>query len=329
MAFAFSFLSDLLAELAVTLGDRLLRRRGRRDGMTPQEPHRLRILTLVARPLDCRDLPDVADAWTIMDGLRQVQAPVYLGFVRPPTVDRLRLRLAEEWDIVHFDGHGNPQALALEKEDGTVEPLLPGEFLCLLKGGKRPPRLVVLSACASEPLGRSLVQGGIPYVVAMRRPVDVATTMRFVRTFYAYLAQGLPVGRAFDCARDDLDYYDRDIPILLRRPLTLDRPLCTAGPAGAPEVEAEDLDGLPGIGEHGFFYGEFTKPGEDPPGRKALLRDLAEWLWDPARRSKLIVLCGEGGIGKTALARAAARRLAWAFGGRVFYVDGAPRQAAG
>ncbi|MGQ9459459.1 MAG: CHAT domain-containing protein, partial [Anaerolineae bacterium] len=296
----------------------------------PVAPCRLRILTLVARPLDQRDLPDVADAWSLVDGLQQVQAPVYLGFVRPPTEAQLRLRLAEAWDVFHFDGHGNPEALALEEEDGTTYRLPTAALVRLFRQGNRLPRLVVLSACESEALGRELTRQGIPWVVAMRRPVDVGTTMAFVRPFYAYLAQGLSPRRAFAAARDGLARGEQDIPVLLQGRLVRDRPLCSAeGPAGEPQVEREHLDGLPGIGDHGFFYGAFTGPGEEPPGRKALLRALGEWFAGAVSRPKLVVLCGEGGIGKTALARAAARRLAWAFGGRVFYVDGAPHQAAG
>jgi len=295
-------------------------------------PPRLRILTIVARPLDLAQLPDLADAWALMDGLRTVQAPVEIAFVRPPTRDRLRVRLAEEWDVIHFDGHGNERALALEQKDGTVDGLPTHEFIRLLKQGKQRPRLVILSACESEALGRALAKAGIPAVIAMRRSVSAKATMDLAKPLYAHLAQGQPPDRALKAARDALPRYEADIPILLakRGLFRRHKPLCRAdGPAGPPTVEHEELGGLPGIGDHGFFYGEFTAEGVEPPGRMTMLREVARLVAARGRGTKLLVLCGEGGIGKTALARAAGRRLAWAFGGRVFYVDGAPLQVAG
>lgn len=67
----------------------------------------LRILVIVSRPLDLRDLPNLADQWALQKGLQRVQAPVYLKMLRPPTVEAFRTEILGNYDIVHFDGHGD------------------------------------------------------------------------------------------------------------------------------------------------------------------------------------------------------------------------------
>ena len=65
-----------------------------------------RVLVIISRPLDLQDLPNVADQWALLDGLRRVNAPAYLKILRPPTVEGFRAEILGGYDIVHFDGHG-------------------------------------------------------------------------------------------------------------------------------------------------------------------------------------------------------------------------------
>src|SRR5918997_6707420 len=86
-----------------------------------------RVLTIVARPLDEPELPDIADAWALTDGLAQIEATAHIRFLEPPTVEGFRSALLDQWDVIHFDGHGvatpDGGVLAFENEDGTVDML--------------------------------------------------------------------------------------------------------------------------------------------------------------------------------------------------------------
>jgi hypothetical protein len=91
---------DVLQSVLVT-GDRVQVTGGTAEPGREAEPPAFRALTLIARPLDSGELPDIAEARALAEGLARVRAPVYLGFVRPPTPEALRARLQEEWDIFH------------------------------------------------------------------------------------------------------------------------------------------------------------------------------------------------------------------------------------
>ncbi len=65
-----------------------------------------RVLTIVARPLNVVELPNIAEVSALMRGLTEVEAPILLRFLQPPTIEALRTALADAWDVIHFDGHG-------------------------------------------------------------------------------------------------------------------------------------------------------------------------------------------------------------------------------
>lgn len=144
----------------------------------------LRILVIVSRPLDLADLPSLSDQWTLQKGLQRVQAPVYLKMLRPPTVEALRTEILGNYDIVHFDGHGDfglrckncgalnlpgkktcerceallegltaSGFLAFEREDGmqdalaAEEPVLPGRVRYKHRNLKRPTGRLYPDSC--------------------------------------------------------------------------------------------------------------------------------------------------------------------------------------
>src|SRR6266496_6585286 len=108
-----------------------------------------------------------------------------------------------------------------------------------------------------------------------------------------------------------------DLPVLLGD--GIQQTLCEPT-RGRAMIEREPIVGVPSPSESGRFYGIFDSSTQPPSGRKALLAQTAQALLDG---QKFIVLTGVGGIGKTALAAALARRLAWRFPGGVFWVNGA------
>jgi len=336
------------------------------------EPERpaFRVLTVVARPLDQSALPEIGDAWSLADRLAQVQAPIELAFVRPPTVETLRRRLARDWDAVHFDGHGvwawtcpgcgqlipkeegqpDPSAcprcgaaltqpasgyLAFEQEDGLMHLLPATEMADLLCPTGAPPRarLAILTACQSAmgapSLAGVLLAAGVPAVLGMRETVTVGAVGALLPPFYANLGAGRTPRQALEAALPALRALGAsplsgtpwvDLPLLAG--LGADDPLCGPGCHARTQVEREPLVGVPAPSPSGAFYGDLEPsraPGDPPGGRKGYLVRLALAL---AGGEKLVALTGVGGIGKSALAAAAARRLAWRYPGGVFWVDG-------
>jgi hypothetical protein len=59
------------------------------------------------------------------------------------------LEEGDGWDILHFSGHGSHGHLALEKEDGTKDPVSSHELLNLIKPARGRLKWVTLSACLS------------------------------------------------------------------------------------------------------------------------------------------------------------------------------------
>lgn len=67
------------------------------------------------------------------------------------TRETLRDVLAEKdgWDLIHFSGHGSRALLALEKDNGTLDPINSRDIQRLLRRTKHRVKLVTLSACLS------------------------------------------------------------------------------------------------------------------------------------------------------------------------------------
>jgi tetratricopeptide (TPR) repeat protein len=309
----------------------------------PEAQRPLRVLTIVARPLDVNELPEIADAWSLADGLLAVDAPLELRFVRPPTPERLQVEIDAGWDVLHFDGHGTAGGggfLVLEAEEGLASLLPTDRFIEMLKRAGGPPKLLILSACQSAKgagkglAGRLVKEAGVPAVIGFRETVPVTVTMPFVQRLYAGLGAGRTIKESFDAAVSALgetlvplppekqgDPFRQiraaDLPVLAGR--GSHRPLCS-GQHGAAQIEREPLVGVPSPSESGRFHGAYDANTDPPAGRKALLAEAARAL---LRGEKLLFLTGVGGIGKTALAAALARRLAWRCPGGVFWVNGA------
>jgi hypothetical protein len=294
-----------------------------------------RVLTVVARALDEHELPDIADAWALADGLAAVEVPAEVRFARPPTIEQVRAEIEAGWDILHFDGHGtakNGGMLVFETPDGVRDLMRADEFIEMLRQARQPRRLLILSACESAQgagdglAGRIAREADVPAVIGFRESVTVEATLAFVKKLYAALGAGHTIREAFESARSAL----RDTPNPRSRTPTMDLPVlvgdgqgarvCPRGlPRGRVQIEREPLVGVPPPSESGRFYGDFVA-GDPPEGRKGLLVQTARAI---VRGAKFVVLTGVGGIGKSALAAAGARKLAWRFPGGVFWVNGA------
>jgi tetratricopeptide (TPR) repeat protein len=304
-----------------------------------------KILAIVSRPLDLKDLPDLADQWSIYNGLRSVQASVRLEFLQPPTIEQLRQKIFCHFDVIHFDGHGAyglgcsccgwvndsgskkclrcgaeienqiPKGyLAFEKEDGSLDSLEAGDLADLISSTETPPKLIVLSACESAKgnttgVMETLLQKGSPAALGMKEPVPDNVAKAMAGPFYAALGSGISIKKAFESALPALKNY-REVPVLAG--IGIEMSLTQKGtPPRKISIDKNNIYGIPRF----EFVGEYVRDAP-PRGRKGILSQIIQAL---IQDNKLVALTGQGGIGKTVLAAEAAQRVAWRYPGGVFW----------
>jgi hypothetical protein len=177
-----------------------------------------RVLVVIAEP---RDKPpiDAENEWLAMEkalsgsNLREGVELVKLDQATP-------LALKEElgqhqYHILHFIGHGSfdPSSqdgkLYLVNEKGLSQPVN-GQWLGTLLHDHPSMRLAILNACqgaqSSEGnpfagVAQSLIQQGIPAVLAMQYKISNQAAAGLSRAFYSALAGGMPVEAALASAR--------------------------------------------------------------------------------------------------------------------------------
>ena len=195
---------------------------------------RLRVLVVISRPDGPSDVEYQMVGRPLLERLEAVRGTVELTVLRPPTLDRLSVVLAEAavagepFQVVHFDGHGvfgtvpelpagrgrsmyasrGPQGmLAFEKPGGGAD-LVPAERVAqVLAAGSVP--VVVLNACQSAQVGGEieaavatrLLQGGAASVVAMAYSVYAVAAAEFMAVFYERLFAGDRVADAVTAGR--------------------------------------------------------------------------------------------------------------------------------
>jgi GAF domain-containing protein len=111
------------------------------------------------------------------------------------------------WHVFHFIGHGgfdqtaDEGIIALADDQGGTRSLHAGDLSLLLRD-HASLRLVLLNACDTGRAGAlnpfsstagALVRQGIPAVVAMQYEVSDRAAIEFARTFYAAIADELPI----------------------------------------------------------------------------------------------------------------------------------------
>jgi len=163
---------------------------------------------------------------SIEGALNALQALVSWEFLEErATASRIRDRLVGgRFHALHIVGHGllrkdrAAASLVLEGDDGRAVFWDEDRFSEIFEG-ERELRLVVLLAChgasptTADPfsgLGPSLVDRGIPAVVAMRRAISVDAATRFTDHFYRNLARSGQVDVAVNEARQQLHLTNGD-----------------------------------------------------------------------------------------------------------------------
>ena len=298
----------------------------------------IRILLVSPRPEDKRAayIDHRLSARPLMDAIDSLGDLVKLTVLAPPTFSALEEALrqgfekGESFDAVHFDGHGvfNREhglgALCFEDPSDTNKleergsELIDANKLASVMRDYRIP-LVFLEACQTatqekDPtasVAAKLLDEGVASVVAMSHSVLVETAHRFVRAFYAELAQGRSTGAAMlageralysDTLRGnvmgagELRLQDWFVPVLYQE--ERDAPLIT-------ELRSEEVSELEARQRQLRLGALPDEPKHKFQGRSRELLKLERLLVsDP-----YAVVRGQGGTGKTTLAVELARWL--------------------
>ncbi|MFL5732961.1 MAG: CHAT domain-containing protein, partial [Chloroflexia bacterium] len=229
----------------------------------------LRVLVMVAGPSDYARL-DVRQEWlnlnTAVADLQEAGL-VELILLETPTLTGLQRQLRhDDYHIFHFIGHGAfdrnaaDGMLILEDEDGRGRPVS-GQDLAMLLHDHTPLRLAVLNACegglsaADDPfagVAQSLLQGGLPAVIAMQFEITDLAAIVIAHEFYRAVADGYPVDAALTEARKVVLTESRGsglewgTPVLyMRSPdghlFTLQKPRPSPSPSIRPQQAAAEL----------------------------------------------------------------------------------------
>ncbi len=278
----------------------------------------------------------------------QAHAPYRVTFVKPPTLDELHKALAErnQHTLVHFIGHGvatrDGARLAFQDRAGIAQLVTAQEFIASA-GGR--VFLFFLNSCETamsldtpvSNLAHALARAGVPYALGMQFSVPETAALRLSEFFYAFLARGNSVEESLlearlARARDgnlarvptkdgaiDARAFAMGIPVLytaLASPLTprlsgegsaviddfhprveFDTPIA---PPQKFRGRVQEMATLGRLFERGYATEEevdaaFKRDGRPPGG------------------ARVVVIRGEGGMGKSTLARRAAEHFDWRF----------------
>jgi hypothetical protein len=215
----------------------------------------LRVMVMISNPSDYYEL-DAEREWNLLNSALAQQLAdgrvVIERLAASMSALRGRLRL-EEFHVFHFVGHGlyrsdwGSGVLVMEGADGRSHEVT-GDELGVLLSDHRQTRLAVLNACegarsdGNDLFGgtaQSLIQQGLPAVVAMQFQISDAAAIIFAREFYGAIADGYrleaAVAEARGAIRDEGYVTEWGTPVLYSRALD-GRLFDVTGPA---RVEAE------------------------------------------------------------------------------------------
>ena len=183
------------------------------------QPHEtngpLRILSVGASPSDMEPVGVEEEQRLIRDALApesRIEFTVLQGSAFRDLQSALR---SGPWHVLHFIGHGefderrDEGVVFLADANGRADRIAAGDLADLV-ADHRSLRLVVLNSCEGAMgatddqfagTAATLIQRGVPAVLAMQYPVTIDAATEMARELYGALAQGWPVEAALAEAR--------------------------------------------------------------------------------------------------------------------------------
>jgi pSer/pThr/pTyr-binding forkhead associated (FHA) protein len=180
----------------------------------------LKVLVMISSPAgDDFEPLDVEREWSnISKAMEDLQKSglVVIDRLEPASLSALRRQLRmKDYNIFHFVGHGafdetNQDGVLVMENEQKAGVLVSGQDLGVILEGYDSLRLAVVNACegartsASDPfagVAQSLIQQGIPAVIAMQFAVTDKAAVTFAHELYSSITSGLPVDAALAEAR--------------------------------------------------------------------------------------------------------------------------------
>ncbi len=194
-----------LAASADTPFSRYLAGRWRRGGPVLERP--IRLLAAIADPpgLDDYGLTPIdveAECQELTQALAEAPDTLEVTFLEPPaTLSALDAELRKGYHVLHVVAHGirpkgEPAVLFLAGDEGRVAEVSEDQLAGMLARQGTSLRLVYLSSCQSAArspadafrgIAPSLIEAGVPAVLAMQDQVAVDTARAFAQGFYRRL----------------------------------------------------------------------------------------------------------------------------------------------
>lgn len=241
----------------------------------------LRLLVAISSPSDY-GLLDVEHEWRDLQSALQPLIErnlVKISRLESASFQALQHELRHDtYHIFHFIGHGSfddrkqDGVLIFTDEQGCGNPLS-GQTLGTLLCDHKSLRLAVLNSCEGARTGQddlfagvahSLVQMGLPAVIAMQYEISDSAAILFAKEFYMTLAEGHGVDTALSEARkaisNDRDSVEWGTPVLFSRILDgqifdlvptqppVDPPIAIPSPPSLPQ-SSEPFHSVPALGE--------------------------------------------------------------------------------
>ena len=161
----------------------------------------IKILLIFANPGDQKNLQLEREDRAIQEAIQlsTQRDAISLTVIHAASIHELRrAMLADDFQIIHFAGHGTPDGLILEDRMGRSYVVPPQPLADLFLSHRKALRCVVMNACYSTAHAR-LIEG-VPYVIAMDGPVGDRAGLEFARGFYDAIGAGKTFKEAYEHA---------------------------------------------------------------------------------------------------------------------------------
>ncbi|MFN7115715.1 MAG: tetratricopeptide repeat protein [Saprospiraceae bacterium] len=302
----------------------------------PSIGYPLKVLVMVAAPEGVTRLDYEREELLLLSAFSPLMSKglVEVHFTDDGSLENLEEKLLEnKYHILHYSGHGSYKdgegSLALEDPvTGHLKEADAAAINAVLKKAHQKghrPDLLVLSACQTAEgmetanmggVANTLLQGGVPAVVAMSASILDNCATHFAAAFYEQLSQGFPLAAAFRTAIAAL----QDFEIKVFNPaqhglapgqwlipqLLLCQEVGTLLDEKSPRTELNFSKEMAYVkGEQGLLELRVRPKGYVFVGRRKEKRSVFHLL----KEGKAVLLRGQGGVGKTALAEHLAIRL--------------------
>ena len=301
----------------------------------------LRVLLACGRPLVTTEEEPLNVARTraeidaVKRGLEGISREIHVSVhdaATLPEVNRLFLNAEPEFDVLHFIGHGGQNgALYFEDSCGIARRVAPGDLAMLVRGHVK---LLVTMACYSQKVVDPLFSNDTAVSAAVcihgEQPIQARAAEVFSGALYSGLARGKTLKVSFDDAVNAVRIDDQVGEEAM--PHKDDDPtpwklfvLKGNGDLTFPDVPKGSLNIEEVIQRSP--HKKMPRTDELFIGRNKDIAAIAQLLEPPSdalsnQKPRIITLSGEGGIGKTRLAQAAAEWLAdrGKFSGGIFEI---------